>query len=227
MRTIAWIGVVCVVLLALAGPAQAAKNFGLGVKIGYHNFVRYQPVDDPDNDGVLEDGEIDYAIDSGAFDGVTIEADFEYRFNPYFILGGGLQWYGADVEVDSIAERTRVRGDYQLSVVALTVTPKVVLPLDIVDLYTGGGMGIYWRAINTSFTLEGQSSTNSENNVDSAGAIGFHAVVGAEFPIKDWIGFVLEDRFAFVHFKGQDPTTDLDDSDAGGNSAFAGARFHF
>jgi hypothetical protein len=54
------------------GVGRAGK-IGLGAKVGYHNFIRYSQVDDPDNDGVLEDGEIDYAIDSGAFNGVTIE----------------------------------------------------------------------------------------------------------------------------------------------------------
>ncbi|MHA1568516.1 MAG: outer membrane beta-barrel protein [Alphaproteobacteria bacterium] len=227
MRTFAAIGVVVLVLL-LAVPALAEPNpFGLGFKIGYHNFIRYTPTDDADNDGVLEDGEIDYAIDSGAFDGVTVEADFEYRFHPNFVLGGGVQWYGASVDVDAIAEGNRVRGDIDVSVTALTITPRLVLPLDWVHLYTGAGLGLYWRIIDTSFTIEGQDATTGENNVDSKGAIGYHAMVGVEFFVKRWLGIVLEDRFAFVHFKGQDPTTDLDDADFGGNSAFLGARFHF
>ncbi len=217
-----------VVLLASATAGAAEKNFGLGLKVGYHNFVRYDPTDDPDGDGVLEDGEIDRSIDSGAFDGFTIEGDFEYRFHPNFILGGALQWYGANVAVDGITDANRVRGDIALSITALTVTPKFVLPLKMVDLYTGGGLGLYWRVLGSSYDYTDQyGSDRTESNADSQGTIGYHAMIGAEIMVRNWIGIVFEDRFAFVHFKGQDPKTDLDDNDAGGNTIFLGTRFHF
>lgn len=228
MRTWYMCGVIGLVLFALAVPAQADRNkFGLAAKIGYHNFVRYTPVDDPNNDGVLDDGEIDYAIDSGAFDGFTMELEFGYRFSPNFALCGGMQWYGASATVDAFPEFRRVKGDLDVSVTALTITPRLVLPLSFMDLYTGAGLGLYWRAINTSFTIEGQDATESTSNTDSRTTLGYHAVIGIEFAVTDWVGILLEDRFAFVHFKGQDPITDLDDSDFGGNSAFLGARFHF
>ncbi len=229
MRTIAalWLVVFAVLLLAVPAGAQE-KNFGVGLMLGYHNFVRYSPTDNPDGDGILEDGEIDNAVDSGAFDGFTIEADFEYRFLPYFVLGGGLQWYGANVTVDAIAETNRVQGDYSLSVLGMTVTPRLVLPISWVRLYTGAGIGLYWRILNTSFDImNADDVTTSENNAESAGAIGYHAMLGAEFLIYSWLGIALEDRFAFVHFKGNDPTTDLDDGDYGGNSILLGSRFHF
>jgi hypothetical protein len=221
---------VCFLLIGLlAGPVAAAeKNFGLGVKLGYHNFIRYTPTDDPDGDGVLEDGEIDYAIDSGAFDGFTPELDFEYRFHPYFTLGGAVQWYGANIDVTAAAEEGLVKGEIALSVLALTVTPRLVLPVSIVRLYTGAGLGLYWRIMGSAYTYTDQfGNKTSESYADSQGAIGYHAMLGLEILVRDWVGIVLEDRFAFVHFKGQDPLSDLDDVDAGGNSLFLGARFHF
>ncbi|HPQ70299.1 MAG TPA: outer membrane beta-barrel protein [bacterium] len=227
MRTVAWIGVMALVLLLCSSALAEQGKIGLGAKVGYHNFIRYSQVDDPDNDGVLEDGEIDYAIDSGAFDGVTVETDFEYAFSPHFTLGGALQWYGTSVAVDAVAERCRVKGDYTISVTNLTITPRFVLPLDFVRLYTGAGLGLYWRIVNTDFTIYGQDATTSQSNTDSGATIGYHAMLGAEIAALDWLGIVLEDRFAFAHFKGGDPTTDLDDADYGGNSAFLGARFHF
>jgi Outer membrane protein beta-barrel domain len=217
------------VWLALAGPAAAQdKNFGLGLKIGYHNFIRYNPTDDPDGDGVLEDGEIDQSIDSGAFDGFTIEGDFEYRFHPHFTLGGGIQWYGANATVDGIADGARVEGDIALSIIAITITPRIVMPISIVSLYTGGGIGLYWRVLGSSWNYTDIYGNNtSDSNADSQGSLGYHALIGAEIFLKPWIGLVLEDRFAFVRFKGQDPKTDLDDNDAGGNTVFIGTRFHF
>jgi len=228
MRGVAIIGVMCIlVFLPLSAQAEE-KNFGLGIKLGYHNFVRYSPTDDPNNNGVLEDGEIDNAVDSGAFDGFTVEADVEYRFFPNFILGGGVQWYGADVVVDALAENERVMGDIVMSVTNLTITPRFVLPLGRVSLYTGAGLGLYWRVVTTQFTIEDiKQKESTESSSQSDASIGYHAMLGAEIFIYDWIGLVLEDRFAFAHFKGQDPTTNLDDSDNGGNSAFLGTRFHF
>lgn len=221
---------VCLILaLLVAVPAAAQeKKFGLGIKIGYHNFVRYDPTDDADGDGVLEDGEIDRTIDSGAFDGFTFETDFEYRFSPNFVLGGGLQWYGANVTVDGITDENRVKGDIALGVTAITVTPRLVLPLRIVHLYTGAGLGLYWRVLSSSYSYTDRfGNDTSEGNADSQGTLGYHAMLGMEIFIRNWIGLVMEDRFAFVHFKGQDPKTDLDDNDAGGNSVFLGTRFHF
>jgi len=225
-----WLVAVGVVLsLWLAVPAGAAeKRFGAGLKLGYHNFIRYSDSDDPDGDGVLEDGEIDDSIDSGAFDGFTIAADFEYRFFPNFILGAGVQWYGASVNVDARADDNRVEGDVNLSVTSLTVTPRFVLSIGIVHLYTGGGLGLYWRMINSTWEYtDALGNSHAESNADSQGAVGLHAVVGLEIYPVNWIGIVLEDNFAFAHFKGQDPKTNLDDSDAGGNSLLLGTRFHF
>ncbi|NLH50685.1 MAG: outer membrane beta-barrel protein [Myxococcales bacterium] len=229
MRKLALV-VSALLLVGLTGALASAaeKNFGLGVKLGYHNFVRYNPTDDPDGDGALEDGEIDYAIDSGAFDGFTFETDFEYKFSPHFALGGGLQWYGANVNVDAVADQSRVQGDIAMSITGLTVTPKFILPVNIVNLYTGAGLGLYWRVMGSSYKVTDQYGNHtSESNADSQGALGYHALLGLEISVRDWIGIVLEDRFAFVHFKGQDPETDLDDSDAGGNTVFLGTRFHF
>lgn len=229
MRRCTRIAVCAAVVLCMTGAAGAAeKNFGVGLKLGYHNFIRYSDADDPDGDGVLDDGEIDRTIDSGAFDGFTMAADFQYRFIPNFVLGGGLQWYGAGVNVDATVDDNRVDGDINLSVTSLTVTPRFVLPVGIVHLYTGAGLGLYWRMINSTWEYtDALGNSHAESNSDSQGAVGLHALVGLEiFPV-DWIGIVLEDNFAFAHFKGTDPKTDLDDSDAGGNSLLLGTRFHF
>jgi opacity protein-like surface antigen len=220
---------VALLVFALAANARAEeKNFGVGLMVGYHNFVRYEAVAGPNSNGILDDGEIDRAVGSGAFNGFTIEGDFEYRFFPYFELGGALQWYGADASVDTITEKNRVRGNFTVSVTALTITPRLVLPLDPVRLYTGAGIGLYWRVMDTSFSVLGENDvTTSENNTDSSGQIGYHVMVGAEFIVTPWLGVTLEDRFAFVHFRGQDPVTNLDDGDFGGNSVLIGTRFHF
>ncbi|MDP8224741.1 MAG: outer membrane beta-barrel protein [Candidatus Lernaella stagnicola] len=227
-RTLRLVGIALIVLCWVGAAQAAEKKIGLGLKLGYHNFVRYNPTDDPDGDGVLEDGEIDQSIDAGAFDGFAVEGDFEYRFHPNFVLGGGVQWYGANVIVDGVTDENRVKGDIALSITALTITPKIVLPIKFVNLYTGGGLGLYWRVLGSSYEYTDRfGNDTSESNADSQGTLGYHAMVGAEFFVLNWIGIVLEDRFAFVHFKGQDPKTDLDDNDAGGNSVFLGTRFHF
>lgn len=229
MRRLTIAFTVCVVALSLATAARAAeKNYGAGLKIGYHNFVRYNTTDDPDGDGVLEDGEIDRSIDSGAFDGFTIEGDFEYRFYPNFVLGAGLQWYGGAVDVNATADGGRAVGDISLDVIGITVTPRFVLPVGLARLYTGAGLGLYWRTLNSNWTITDRvGNETTENNADSQAAVGYHAMLGVEFMVRNWIGIVLEDRFAFVHFKGYDSETDVDDNDAGGNSLFVGTRFHF
>lgn len=88
-------------------------------------------------------------------------------------------------------------------------------------------VALYWRIVNADFSIYGEDATISQANTDRGAAIGCHALLDAKIPELDWLGIVPEDRFAFAHFKGSNPTTDLNDADYGGNSAFPGTRFHF
>jgi opacity protein-like surface antigen len=213
-------------LILGVGPAFALEN-SLAIKIGYHHFLFPGEDSKPDGDGVLEDGEFDGSIDTAAFNGWTVEGEYDMGFHELFSLGLSIQWYGGTSKWVGVTENATVKGDMMLSLTNFLVTPKLHLPLGPVDLHTGAGVGIYWLIEN--FAFEVQSTDGGENITiaESANRLGYHIQIGCEYKIRDWAGLIIEDRFAFAKFYGSDPSTNFDELEAGGNSFFLGARFHF
>jgi opacity protein-like surface antigen len=225
-RVLAWL-VVAAVLTAGGALAMPLSPNALSVRVGYHNFVGVGRDQWPDNDGVLEDGELDYAVHADDLNGLACDLEYARRFHDVFSLALSAGVYGGRSSFVTTAEKADVSGSWTVLVFPLLLTPRFHLRLDPVDLYTGGGAGIYF--VRTDFRLRVDDGTGGRNRTasDVRSRLGWHVLVGLEWRFHRSWGVVIEDRFAFVHVKGGSRETDIDDFDAGGNHVFLGARWHF
>jgi opacity protein-like surface antigen len=227
MKNSARIAILILIFLGMSSTGLLAEGHSAAIKIGYHHFLFPGEDTRPDGDGVLEDGEFDGSIDTASFNGWTFEGEYDYRFHPVFSLACSLQWYGGTSKWVGHADQATVRGDMMMSFTGFLVTPKLHLPVGPVDLHTGAGVGVYWLLQDFTFKIEEPDQAYNQTISDSRSRLGYHLQIGFEYKIRDWVGVLIEDRFAFVRFYGSDPTTNFDELDAGGNSFFLGTRFSF
>ncbi len=98
---------------------------------------------------------------------------------------------------------------------------KFILPLDRVELYVGGGLGIYTTTLLVEGDLQGAHTELTENDTDA----GFLAVAGADFFVSRRVSVGLEYRRLKLdaNFGALIPG----DLDMGGDFLFATVRGHF
>ncbi|MGQ0578781.1 MAG: porin family protein [Betaproteobacteria bacterium] len=98
---------------------------------------------------------------------------------------------------------------------------KFILPLDRVELYVGGGLGIYTTTLLVEGSFQGAHTELTENDTAS----GFQAIAGADFFVSRHISVGLEYRRLEVDANlGALVPGDLD---MGGDFVFATVRSHF
>lgn len=98
---------------------------------------------------------------------------------------------------------------------------KLILPLDRIELYVGGGLGVYTTTLLVEGSLLGAHTELSEDDTD----VGFQAVVGADFFVSRRISVGLEYRRLKLDANlGAIVPGDLD---MGGDLLFATVRGHF
>jgi opacity protein-like surface antigen len=98
---------------------------------------------------------------------------------------------------------------------------KFILPLDRVELYVGGGLGLYTTTLLVEGSLQGAHTELTENDSDA----GFQAVAGADFFVSRHVSVGLEYR----RLKLDANLGDLIPGglDMGGDFFFATVRGHF
>jgi opacity protein-like surface antigen len=94
---------------------------------------------------------------------------------------------------------------------------KFILPLDRVELYVGGGLGVY----NTSLRVHNSSFQSERDDTH----VGYQGLVGADFFVSRYVSVGIEYRKVKLN-------TDLEPTipgkiDAGGDFLFATVRGHF
>jgi opacity protein-like surface antigen len=98
---------------------------------------------------------------------------------------------------------------------------KFILPLDRIELYVGGGLGIYTTTLLVEGSLLGAHTELTETDSD----VGFQAVAGADFFVSRRISVGLEYRRLKLDANlGAIVPGDLD---VGGDFVFATVRGHF
>lgn len=214
-------------ILLVPAISMAAGNSALSIKVGYHHFLFPGEDARPDGDGVLEDGEFDGSIDTAAFNGWTFEGEYDHRFASIFSTAFSIQWYGGSSSWAGYSDGAYIRGDMMMSITSFLVTPKLNLSIDKINFYTGAGLGVYWLMEDFTFKIEDAERSYNQHIGDSRSRLGYHIQLGFEYYFRPWVSFLIEDRFAFVRFYGNDPSTNFDELEAGGNSFFLGTRFNF
>jgi opacity protein-like surface antigen len=161
---------------------------------------------------VNQDGQFGLAISGG------------YRLTPYVAL-----------EIDGLFASQRIDTPAAILAAALG-TPdgrsslysggigglvKFILPLDRVELYLGGGLGVYTTTLLVEGSFQGAHTELTENDTD----VGFQAVAGADFYVSRLISVGMEYRRLKLDANlGALVPGDLD---MGGDLLFATVRGHF
>jgi opacity protein-like surface antigen len=98
---------------------------------------------------------------------------------------------------------------------------KFILPLDRVELYVGGGLGVYTTTLLVKGDLLGARTELTENDTD----VGFQAVAGADFFVSRHISVGMEYRR--LKLDANLGVLVPGDLDMGGDFFFATVRGHF
>ena len=98
---------------------------------------------------------------------------------------------------------------------------KFILPLDRVELYVGGGLGIYTTTLLVEGTLMGAHTELTENDTD----VGLQAVAGADFCLSRRLSVGLEYRR--LKLDANLGVLVPGELDMGGDFFFATVRAHF
>lgn len=98
---------------------------------------------------------------------------------------------------------------------------KFILPLDRVELYVGGGLGVYTTTLLVEGSLMGAHTELTENDTD----VGFQAVAGADFFVSRRVSVGMEYRR--LKLDANLGALIPGDLDMGGDLLFATVRGHF
>ena len=223
-----WLAIAACWSLAFVPEARAdLEPNSFTARFGYHNFMGASRDQRPDGDGLLEDGEVDHAIRAGDLNGLSGDIEYQRRLHDLFSIGISTGLYGGRARFSTTAEDSYVRGHWEVLVWPVLLTPRLHLRLDPVDLYTGAGLGLYFLRSDFQMEVDSREGNYTRSSMDYRSTLGWHLLLGIEWRFHRGWGVLLEDRFAFAHFKGGRGETDLDDFDAGGNNLFLGVRWHF
>lgn len=110
--------------------------------------------------------------------GTGIDAVFSYRPSPYAAIDTALGYYRAERGADGF-----------LSAIPLTVTVRGILPLSSINLYAGGGGGVYYKMAGGLTELPADHSEFR---------LGYHGNAGIEFPASNNLSLLLDYRYVVV-----------------------------
>ncbi|MBI3606959.1 MAG: outer membrane beta-barrel protein [Nitrospirae bacterium] len=211
-----WLGALALALL-VAGPAEAAveRPHSLAFKTGYHVYPASSYFD------------LSEQIPAGGtseFRGQSLELfDYTYQWRPRW--GLNLSWFSGYYQKYTPVE------NFQQSLLTYyaTITPIYSLRgtglVGAWTVYAGAGVGRYGLVLR----LDSGSTTSETNN----SALGYQALIGAEYRYSEQLGFLFEEKYARARmgfgsdFIGTDPVLRAARIDLGGHNLLVGVRIHF
>jgi len=125
---------------------------------------------------------------SKSFDvGSGIDLAYSVKPFPFASFDAGIGYYRAESGTSGF-----------LSALPLTVSATAILPLDIINIHAGGGVGTYFKMAGGTTELPADHSELS---------LGYHVNAGFEFPAYDGVSLLVEGKYVFVNqgkFKSYD-----------------------
>lgn len=113
----------------------------------------------------------DYEFDNG----FNTEVAYGHKFTPNAAIEAGLGLYAAQADFQAGG----IREEDTIVVLPITASIKGIIPAGIVEIYGGGGAGIYFATLRSEVTIAG----NTETLTDSDAVLGFHVMAGVNFNI--------------------------------------------
>jgi len=111
--------------------------------------------------------------------GTGFDLAYSLKPFPYAALEAGIGYYRAENGITGF-----------LSALPLTLSVRALLPLEIMVLHAGGGVGTYYKMAGGTTELPADHSEWS---------LGYHANVGIEIPTFSGISLLLDGKYVFVN----------------------------
>lgn len=87
----------------------------------------------------------------------------------------------------------------QLFGVKVHIVPKFEV-LDLIDMYTGVGFGVYWNSRKFERVIETNVKQEANGSINSSPSLGFSGMLGTDYPIDDKLTLFGELGFEHVTF---------------------------
>jgi hypothetical protein len=229
LSTALLIALIFVSATAFAEPFDTPHR--INISLGLHRFFPEgdgQEGAKPNSDGVVTDSEFAYIFDEGYdisnFDGLTIEAGYEYLFFHWFGLATDLGIYGGNHGYDFKVEGIEANTDITINVLHVDLAPRFHWQTRWTDLYGGPVIGIYAGAMQFDIDVNFMDFNFSDSDRESDTALGWGLNLGFELRISEHWGIAIEDRLtSAVLFADSDNSGSLN---AGGNVLMIMGVFH-
>jgi opacity protein-like surface antigen len=116
-------------------------------------------------------------------EGFNGEIFYGLRFHRNFAAELGAGYFKASGKFPGV--------DFSLKVIDILYTVKGIIPLGILDIYGGPGIGVYFAKVNVSSTLPGFAGGDS----DMSTSFGYHILAGANFNITREVFLGIEGKY--------------------------------
>ena len=139
-----------------------------------------------------------YFPESKSFDaGTGIDLIYSVKPFPYAAVDAGIGYFRAE---DGNAA--------YISALPVTVSARAILPLQYVNVYAGGGIGVYYKMLQLELHDPHLGTGMTELPADqSEFSFGYHAGAGIEIPTTNGLSLLLDCKYVFVNqgkFKSYD-----------------------
>lgn len=135
-------------------------------------------------------GDLDDADYDAAFTG---EVAYGRYLTPNLAFEGGVGFFSSEADGSVVVSGGNIAtlSDAQMDVVPFTATIKGVAQAGPMDLYLGGGLGVYFASLD----VEGDAFGGTLSDDDSDVVFGLHAVGGAVFNINEFMFAGVEAKY--------------------------------
>ncbi|OGU15689.1 MAG: hypothetical protein A2076_10075 [Geobacteraceae bacterium GWC2_53_11] len=117
---------------------------------------------------------------SKAFDpGTGIDLVYSVKPVPYAVVDAAIGYYRAEQGASGF-----------LSALPLTISARAILPLPMIDVFAGGGAGVYYKMAGGLTEMPADHSEFS---------LGYHANAGIEVPTSNGLSLLLDCKYVFVN----------------------------
>lgn len=146
-----------------------------------------------------------------------------YRASPYVAIEADVSGWRQDFQTPtSITTRlTNAEARTDLNTAGFSGLVKLYLPLDAVDLFVGGGLGLY----NSQLYVEGNSGGITTKIDEDDTNVGYQLALGADVYVSNRVSVGVEYRW--LKLEANFEPSIVDKIDVGGQFLFATVRAHF
>lgn len=117
------------------------------------------------------------------------------RPESYAALELGTGYYASSLKVADTDSASVTK--YRAFGVPITLTAKAILPLGKLECFAGAGLGYWFGQIHyrNERPASGSAAATTVTKDVNAGAVGYQAVTGADYRVRDWLDLGLEAKW--------------------------------